>query len=310
MAREALHVPGTSELKRVPRSATHLEWGLLAQRETKLECAPATDTSTVGFGMADLVKLAGDLETDAERLNRESRRLGSLVKLLNDRIQGRQSGVLPLGPAPRRVPWASPVFEFLGGVWRVIGFTIFFPPVWAAPFIHPLVGLLALAVVGAVGLWHARSRSRMWRWGAVADATIVQTGSGRASYKNWPMRIATGWQVRSESYTGTARRTVLSYLGDDGQTYNHVVKGAGYSEGVILYDTERPERSLGVEKFAFPLEPDYRGELRAQRLSWGGRFKMALAAIAVTYLALASTLPHLSHVATGSAGPHSSSHAH
>jgi hypothetical protein len=267
--------------------------GLGTTRLPAIECAPADEPSQgagsgVGFGMADLVTRAGELEADAERLTRESERLSDLLRLLNDRIMGRKSPAMPLGATPRAVPARAAVLEFFGGVWSVARFTIFFPPVWAAPFLDPALGFLALAVLCLVGVLRAKSRYDMWRFGVMASPTVMERGDENASYTNWTMRYAEGWHVRSKSYTGQGHKTVLNYMSEDGETHAFVVKGMPYGDGVILYDSRRPARALAVQDFAYPLQPDHRGELQAQPTGLGGAFRTILAALALFYLAAAS----------------------
>lgn len=267
--------------------------GLATTRLSDIECTPAPDPSDlaapgVGFGMAHLVTRAGELEADAERLQREAQRLGNLVRLLNDRIQGRRSAAMPLGNPPRTVPRSAAVLEFLGGVWSVVRLTIFFPPVWAAPFITPALGFLSLALLCLVGVLRARSRYDMWRFGVVATPTVVERDHTNSSYKNWPLRYAEGWQVKTESYSGHGHKTVLNYMSDDGDTHAFVVKGMPYVDGVILYDSRQPVRALAVQDFFYPLQPDHRGGLQAQRLGFGGVFRTVLATLALLYLASAS----------------------
>lgn len=248
---------------------------------------PASLEGIEDLSLSDLVRRAGSVREDAQRLEKEVENLGNLFKVLNDRVQGKASSLLPLSPAPREVPISYLIAEWFGSIWNFSRYTIFFPPIWAVPVIAgPPAAAAMLLFLVLFATIRTRHRLHMLRWGKVAQTTLLREEFGYTNFKNWPIRQATGWDISTVIYTGRGKTSYLRYLTDDGQAYDLTIKGVGYKNGVVLYNLKNPKDALPIERFACSPKPDYQGRWQGGVAGWMWA-KITVVVLLLTYLLLA-----------------------
>ena len=262
----------------------------------EVPAAPARAALDATAPLAALVRRADDVDADLEQLAAARTDIERVLKLLVTRREGKHV-VAPIGPAPRRVPLGGLLLELFpfrltvvgllfGGVLGGVSISV----IWSAlatepPWERALLPLGALAVLALRALGYVR----MLKWGQVATVTELERSPGSTRMTNWPVRRSHGWQVRTESYTGHAVVTRLQYATDDGYVGELEVSGAGYTDGVILYDARRPRRALPIEKFRSRPHPRADGSLAAGTWwDYANAIPCALAFVAATVYLLTS----------------------
>jgi hypothetical protein len=89
-------------------------------------------------------------------------------------------------------------------------------------------------------------------------ASVALESSEDTSTKNTniPMRVARGWKVTRESYTGYTVRNSLRWMGDDGAGGELIVRGTPYEDGVVLHVGGK---AICVVDLHCAPRPDHRG---------------------------------------------------